>query len=475
MSTRSVIVRDLPADLETPLSAYWKLAHDEPYSFLLESVTGGEKLARYSLIGVRPSTILRARERNATISQGAETRQHALPDGEDALHLLQSLTPALPREILPDSPRLIGGAIGVLAYDFVRSLEKLPDNNPDALGLEDALFFICDTILVFDHARSRIRLIAQHEATPDGEMSARAELERLQSRLGQGLPALPAAPRKPAPEMTPNLSQEEFEAVVRRAIAYTGAGDCVQVVPSVRWSGAFQSHPVTLYRALRSLNPSPYMFLFRFGTWDLVGASPELLVSLTYRQARVRPIAGTAKRGLTPAEDNANAEALLANEKERSEHVMLVDLGRNDVGRVAEIGTVTVPDLMVIERYSHVMHIVSDVVGTLKKELNGYDLVRAAFPAGTLSGAPKIRAMQIIDELEPVRRGLYGGAVGYFSSTGDVDLAIAIRSVVLKDGQAHVQAGAGIVFDSNPTSEWHECQNKASAPLKALALAHEGD
>ena len=274
--------------------------------------------------------------------------------------------------------------------------------------------------------------------------------------------------------MAANLSRAEFEAIAARCVDYMNAGDGVQVVPSLRLSGPFASDPITLYRSLRSLNPSPFMFLLRLGDADVVGASPELLVNLTGRRARVRPIAGTRPRGTTEAEDRRLSEELLADEKERAEHVMLVDLGRNDLGRVCAYGTVRVPEIMVIERYSHVLHIVSEVIGELREGLSGYDLVRATFPAGTLSGAPKVRAMEIIDEVEPTRRGLYGGAVGYFSATGDVDLAIAIRTVVIKDGRAHVQAGAGVVADSIPAKEYEECWNKARAPLEALRRAHEG-
>ncbi len=458
------VVSDLLADLETPLSAYWKLSQGRPHTFLLESVTGGEQLARYSVIGFEPVATLRAKNETVWIQRGDRSETRTLSDGQDPLHVAKELMPDPPVEI-PGLPKFLGGAVGHLAYDFVRYLEVLPDSNPDDLGVADVFLFICRKVVIFDHARNLIRIIVL--ADPDGYADAVAEIEDARARLAAPLPALPATPTHVG-EVESNMTQADFEAAVCRMREYIVAGDGIQMVPSQRFRVSTNADPLHLYRSLRSLNPSPYMFLFRFGDYDLVGASPELLCGLTKRTARVRPIAGTRWRGPTPEVDESLAAELLADEKERAEHIMLVDLGRNDLGRVCEYGSVKVRELMVIERYSHVMHIVSDVVGTLRPELDQFDLVRATFPAGTVSGAPKIRAMEIIDELEPSRRGIYAGAVGYFAANGDMDTAIALRSILLKDGHAYVQAGAGIVFDSDPTKEYEETCNKAKAPLQAI-------
>ncbi len=448
--------REILADIETPLSAYWKLAHDEPNSFLLESVTGGEQLARYSFLGVRPKSVVRGR----------------VSDGPDLLAFLRDL-PHLPPEALSNLPKFVGGAVGMISYDYVRNIERLPTPPPDDLNLDDVAMMVVESVVVFDHAKNKMLVVCLADGSEAGYATAEKEISRIVDRLKQPLPALPNG-HFDAGSVHSNRGQHDFEAAVTRIIDYIGAGDCIQVVPSVRFSTNVEAHPVTVYRALRSLNPSPYMYLLRFGDFDIVGASPEVLVTLNGRTARVRPIAGTRARGTTAAEDDALAKELIEDEKERAEHIMLVDLGRNDLGRVCETGSVQVQDLMVVERYSHVMHIVSSVTGQLRQGLDGIDLVRATFPAGTVSGAPKVRAMQIIDELEPTRRNLYAGAVGYFSATGDLDLAIAIRTILIKGGTAYVQAGAGIVFDSVPRFEWKECQRKAQAPLKAVEMAQAG-
>ncbi|MBS1715963.1 MAG: anthranilate synthase component I [Armatimonadetes bacterium] len=444
--------REVLADFDTPLSAYWKLAHDEPVSFLLESVTGGEQLARYSFIGVRPKAMIRG--------------------GAERLAEVRNL-PRLDPESWEGLPKFVGGAVGMIAYDFVRSLERLPEPPADDLGLDDVAFMVVETVVAFDHVKNRIVVVSLCDGTAQGRSQAETEIERIVDRLSGPLPDLPKGASGPGPVLA-NRTQGDYEAAVSKIIGYVAAGDCIQVVPSVRFATKVDAHAVNVYRALRSVNPSPYMYLLRFGDFDVVGASPELLVSLVGREARVRPIAGTRARGATQVEDDALASELLADEKERAEHIMLVDLGRNDLGRVSETGSVHVRDLMVVERYSHVMHIVSSVEGRLAEGLDGVDLVRATFPAGTVSGAQKVRAMQIIDELEPTRRGLYAGAVGYFSVNGDVDLAIAIRTVLIKDGTAYVQAGAGIVFDSDPGSEWRECVRKAQASLRAIEIAQSG-
>lgn len=466
------IVRDVLADLETPLSAYWKLASDETFSFLLESVTGGEQLARYSILGVRPRLVLRTKGRAVRrITSRGESRD-TLEEGEDPLHVLAKAMGPEPLED-PSIPKFGGGAVGLLGFDLVRFFERLPDEPEDDLPVDEMAMMLCDTVVVFDHAKNLIRIVVTAAPNAEGYEAGCAEIERILARLKRPLPDLPNARRAPEP-VESNMPREKYEESVRRAIEYIGAGDCFQIVLSQRFSTRVQAHPLSVYRALRSLNPSPYMFLLRFGDFDVVGASPEILVSLSGRTARVRPIAGTRHRGADPAEDEALAAELLADEKERSEHIMLVDLGRNDLGRVAKVGTVQVHDLMKIERYSHVMHIVSDVTAELEEGKDAFDLLRAAFPAGTVSGAPKVRAMQIIDELEPTRRGVYAGSVGYVATSGDMDMCIAIRTLCIKDGVAYVQAGAGIVYDSVPEREYDECRNKAAACLRAVEMAQLG-
>ncbi|HVT14493.1 MAG TPA: anthranilate synthase component I [Fimbriimonadaceae bacterium] len=467
---RMAIYQDLLADVETPLSAYWKLAANETFSFLLESVTGGEQLARYSVLGVRPKEVLRTKDRRVRrISDGVS--EETLPEGRDPLDLLKEAMSGCEPLPVPDMPTFVGGAVGLLSYDIVRFFERIGDGTKDDLRLDDMAMMLCDTVVVFDHARNLLRVIVM--AGPDQYDEAVEEIGRVLDLLKQPLPPLPSDSHEIHPT-TANMDQPEFEGIVTRIREYIAAGDGIQMVPSQRFSTPVEAHPLTIYRALRSLNPSPYMFLLRFGDFDLVGASPELLVSLHGRRARVRPIAGTRWRGKDAEEDNALAEELLADEKERAEHIMLVDLGRNDLGRVCDFGSVKVNELMVIERYSHVMHIVSDVTGYLKADKDAYDLIRASFPAGTVSGAPKVRAMQIIDELEPTRRGSYAGAVGFLSHTGDLDMCIAIRTILVKEGVAHIQAGAGIVFDSDPAKEYVECLNKAKASLRAIELAQRG-
>jgi anthranilate synthase component I len=487
------VCRDLLADMETPLSAYWKLAHDEPCSFLLESVTGGEQLARYSILGVRPRTVLRSKGRKARkIGRNGEQRIE-LREGQDPLDLLKEelagLSGSDERRTTNDDdrdahslnrgggvqglPKFWGGAVGMLSYDLVRFLERLPDGQQDDLELDDMAMMLADKLVVFDHAKNLAKIIVLASGTPESYDEACAEIERIATRLKRPLPELPNA-KSEGHELTCNQTQEEFQAAAGRAIEYIGAGDCIQVVLSQRLETRLDSHPLSVYRALRSLNPSPYMFLLRFGDFDLVGASPEILVSLEDREARVRPIAGTRWRGKTPQEDEVLAQELLADEKERAEHIMLVDLGRNDLGRVCDYGSVMVNELMVVERYSHVMHIVSDVTGRLRPESDAFDLIRASFPAGTVSGAPKVRAMEIIEELEPTRRGPYAGSVGYIGANGDMDLCITIRTILIKDHRAYIQAGAGIVWDSVPEKEFEECRNKARAALRALEIAGEG-
>lgn len=466
------VYRDVLADIETPLSAYWKLASDETYSFLLESVTGGEQLARYSVLGVRPRAVLRTKGRSGRRITAKTESRFEIPEGKDPLDLLREELDR-PTLAVPGLPKFCGGAVGLLGYDLVRFFERLPDETTDDLGVDDMSMMLCDTVVVFDHAKNLIRIIVLAAGTPEGYDQASAEIERVLGRLQRPLPQLPSQKLTPQP-VRGNVTQEQYERGVERIREYIAEGDGIQMVLSQRFATPCQAHPISVYRALRSLNPSPYMFMLRFGDFDIVGASPEILVSLQGCTARVRPIAGTRRRGTNESEDRSLEAELLSDAKERAEHIMLVDLGRNDLGRVCEYGSVEVNELMIVERYSHVMHIVSDVTGTLREGLDGYDLVRASFPAGTVSGAPKVRAMEIIDELEPTRRGCYAGAIGYFGAYGDLDLAIAIRTLLLQDGVAYVQAGAGIVYDSDPAREYEECRSKAQAVLRAIEMAQQG-
>lgn len=468
------VYRDLLGDMETPLSAYWKLAHAESCSFLLESVTGGEQLARYSILGANPRCVLRTKGREVRRIAGGKEARSTLEDGDDPLTLLErEMADQVPVEV-PGLPKFCGGAVGMLSYDFVRFLEKLPDGQRDDLEVDDMAMMLADGVVVFDHAKNLIKIVVMASGSEQSYDEACREIDRIEGLLKGPLPPLPE-PVFADLEVSRNQTPETYQAAVRKVIEYIGAGDGIQMVVSQRLMTPFAGHPLTLYRTLRSLNPSPYMFLLRFGDFDVVGASPEILVSLNLGEARVRPIAGTRWRGATPEEDARLAEELLADEKERAEHIMLVDLGRNDLGRVCEYGSVKVNELMVIERYSHVMHIVSDVTGRLRQGMSAYDLIRATFPAGTVSGAPKVRAMQIIDEVEPTRRGPYAGSIGYIASDGDMDLCITIRTILLKGGNAFVQVGSGIVWDSTPEREWEECENKSKAAMRALELASSSE
>lgn len=467
------VTHDVIADVETPVSAYWKLAHDEEFSFLLESVTGGEQVSRFSILGVRPRSVLRVKNGDVRKSDANGTETSKLEAGQDPLHLLQGEMLPEPPVPVPGLPAFAGGAVGLLSYDIARYFERLPDSTVDDLQVDDMAMMLVDTVVVFDHAKNLLRVVVMTDGSEASYRTAEVEVQRVLDRLSSPLPSLPKG-RHEVHTVESNVDRAQFEAMVERMVEYIAQGDGVQMVPAQRFRTKVDAHPLTLYRSLRSINPSPYMFLLRFGDFDLVGASPELLVSLHGRRARVRPIAGTRWRGKDEEEDNALEKELLADEKERAEHVMLVDLGRNDLGRVCKYGSVRVNELMVIERYSHVMHIVSDVTGTLADGKDAFDLFRATHPAGTVSGAPKVRAMQIIDELEPTRRGSYAGAVGMFSHTGDLDTCIAIRTIYLKDGVAYVQAGGGVVYDSVPAKEYEESCNKAKAALRAIETAQRG-
>jgi anthranilate synthase component 1 len=470
------VYREILADRLTPVSAFEKIA-GENGSFLLESVEGGERLGRYSFLGGDPFLSVRSKGNVVAVTEDGRTETHALPSGEDALSFLKQLLSRYRFVETPGLPPFCGGAVGFLAYDMVRHFERLPDATVDDLGLDDCHFLFTDTLLAFDHVRHRLKVICNARIDGDPGVAydrAAVRIEQLVARLRT--PVLPSAspPGQQKLDVQANMTQSQYEAAVERCKDYIAAGDAFQVVPSLRFSVRLEACPFEIYRALRSVNPSPYMYYLEIGGQTIVGTSPEILVSLKDDKVTVRPIAGTRPRGATPEQDAALAADLLADEKERAEHIMLVDLGRNDVGRVADYGSVTVDELMVIERYSHVMHIVSNVSAKLAAGRDVFDVMRACFPAGTLTGAPKVRAMQIIEELEPTRRGLYGGAVGYFSFNGDMDFAIAIRTMLIQQETAYVQAGAGVVADSVPASEYRECVNKARALLAAIEMAEAG-
>ena len=454
------VYREIVADLETPVSAFLKINRGG-YSFLLESVEGGQRLARYSFIGTEPYRVLTTK---------AEDRKDPLPPIAEELGKYK---------IVPVSglPRFCGGAVGYLAYEAITRFEELPSPDDDPLGLPESLFMFVDTMLVFDHVTHKIKVLSYVRLDGDIEAAYRKAVDRIDSlvdRLSQPLPAgqrSRAAPHISGHRLTSNLSKEEFRAGVLRIKQYITAGEAIQVVLSQRLAQPTDVAPFEIYRALRTINPSPYMFYLDFTDFHIIGASPEILVRVEDGMVMTRPLAGTRLRGQTPAEDLRLEQELRNDAKERAEHIMLVDLGRNDIGRVSQPGTVEVSDLMDVERYSHVMHLVTHVQGRLRPELTAFDALRACFPAGTVSGAPKIRAMEIIAELEPQKRGPYAGATGYFSFSGNMDMAISIRTMVVTKGIAYVQAGSGIVYDSIPEREYEETMNKAQALLKAINQA----
>jgi anthranilate synthase component 1 len=473
------VVREIAADLDTPLSLFRRL-DDGRTSFLFESVEGGEKWARYSFIGTGARALFRARGADVEWEEHGRTERRRI-DGDPLTLLRDKLAawrPAAPPGI--PLPRFLGGAVGLVGYDWVRFVERVPDENPDPLGFPDLWFALPDTVVVHDSVRQSAFVVRHVEVQPG------ADLERLYADAVAALDSTVRTLREPAPADVPqepvrapmdvqrNMTREAFHDIVKRAKDHIEAGDIFQVVLSQQFQVPLQVDPLTIYRHLRRINPSPYLFFLRCEGPVVVGASPEIHVRLENGLIDLRPIAGTRRRGDTPEEDAQLAEDLLADPKERAEHVMLVDLGRNDVGRVAEIGSVHVNEFFEVERYSHVMHIVSNVQGRLRKGLDWLDLLRATFPAGTLTGAPKVRAMEIIDELEVSRRGPYGGCVGYVDYSGNMDTAIAIRTLVVKDGRIFLQAGAGIVADSDPEYEFQETVNKARALIQAIDMAREG-
>ena len=464
------------ADLDTPLSLYLKLAN-APNSFLLESVVGGERFGRYSFIGLPARRSLRSRGFATEVVQDGAVVER---DDGNPLDFVERYQRRQRVYVPPDMPRFCGGLAGYFGYDAVRYIEPrlARFGKPDEIGTPDILLLETQELAVVDNLAGKIYLIVYVDpAAADAYAAGQARLQTLLARLRSPL-APPASPPGEVSAPVRGFAKADFLAAVARAKDYIAAGDMMQVQVGQRIRAPYAQSPLTLYRALRSLNPSPYMYFYDFGEFQVVGASPEILVRQEATPAgtrvTIRPLAGTRPRGATPDEDRRLADELLADPKERAEHVMLIDLARNDIGRIAQTGSVQVTDEMVIERYSHVMHIVSNVEGLLRPGMSNFDVLRAAFPAGTLSGAPKVRAMEIIDELEPVKRGIYGGACGYLSYSGDMDVAIAIRTGVVKDGQLYVQAAAGIVADSVPESEWQETENKARALLRAAEMAQGG-
>ena len=473
---RIPLMCEVLADLDTPLSAYLKLA-DGPYSYLFESVQGGEKWGRYSIIGVPCRTLLEVYGNRVRIETDGETVEEV--ECTDPLAFIEAFQQRFRVADHPDLPRFTGGLVGYFGYDTIRYIEpKLAQcPNPDPIGNPDILLLVSDEVVVFDNLRGRLYVIVHVDPTSGGSF------ETGRNRLRQLVTMMRSAPVSPPQAESKNIdeshfisgfTEDGFKRAVERTKDYILEGDCMQVVLSQRLSIPFQAQPLDLYRALRGLNPSPYMYYLNLQGFHIVGSSPEILTRLEDGQVTVRPIAGTRRRGQTDEEDQALEAELLADPKELAEHLMLIDLGRNDTGRVAKIGTVSLTDKMIVERYSHVMHIVSNVTGELKEGMTAIDVLRATFPAGTVSGAPKIRAMEIIDELEPVKRGVYSGAVGYLSWNGNMDTAIAIRTAVIKGDTLHIQAGAGIVADSKPALEWEETMNKGRAVFRAVESAEAG-
>jgi anthranilate synthase component 1 len=468
--------RRLAADLETPVGAFLRLAQGEESAFLLESVEGGERIGRWTFMGVRPRRTLEARAGELTVTEGRRSKKHR----GDVFAVFEAMLGERKVAEVAGLPPFTAGAVGVLAYDAVRQLEKLPVRAKDELKAPDALLMFFEEMVAFDHVKKEMVLVAHAEVAGKRDKELRAAYDAAQKRLDALERQLERAlPKQKKPKalgearIKPRTRKEDFLRAVARAKEYIAAGDVFQVVLSQRFDVRPEVDPFEVYRALRTVNPSPYLYFLRMGERVVLGSSPEMLVRVAGRRVEYRPIAGTRPRSEDEREDARRAEEMRADEKEVAEHVMLVDLGRNDVGRVSEYGSVKVKELMSVERYSHVMHLVSAIEGTLRPELSAVDALKACFPAGTLSGAPKVRAMEIIEELEPVRRGIYGGAVLYADARGNLDSCIAIRSMYVDGAEGYVQAGAGIVADSVPELEFEECGNKARAVLRAVELARE--
>ncbi len=474
------VYKEILADLDTPVSAYMKIG-GEPYSFLLESVEGGEKWARYCFLGCGPSIIIETKGPAVIVRNNGVAEKKNI-DGNNPLSVLKDILSQYQPVDMPDLPRFSGGAVGFISYDMVRYFENLPDETENDLDIPDSIFVITDTLLIFDNVNQTIKVVSNAH-TQDRDLKevyqeTIAKIDALEKKLRQPVPNMSTGDSDSSAEIDPriesNFAKEHFKEAVLKAKRYIHEGDAIQVVLSQRLKFDLQQDPFTIYRALRTINPSPYMYYLNFGDVQVVGSSPEVLVRLEGDLVEVRPIAGTRKRGQNEEEDLLLEKDLLQDEKELAEHIMLVDLGRNDLGRVARVHSIEVNEKFSIERYSHVMHIASNVRGKLKEGLDCFDVLAAAFPAGTVSGAPKIRAMEIIDELEPTRRGIYAGAVGYISFSGNMDTAIAIRTLVVKDQVGYLGVGAGIVADSVPEKEFEETMNKGKAMLKAIGLAGRG-
>lgn len=476
------LYREILADCETPVSAFQKIDHGSS-AYLLESVEGGEKWARYSFLGSGSPVLLQADRESAVMMNGARSERVPLDDqaGAGSLDRLRRLMEAYRPVVVAELPPFVGGAVGYVGYDMIRSFEHIPARRKEETGFPLMGFLLTDTLLIFDNVAHTIKVIA-NAYLPSSKpadvkrayLDAALRIDRMIERLKRPLRRKRSPSRRTPLKFTSNMSRADFEKMVMRTQEYIRAGDIVQTVISQRWEARIRTSPFEIYRALRLVNPSPYMYYLRIGDIELVGSSPETLVRCEKGCVSLRPIAGTRRRGASEQEDQLLEGELEADTKERAEHIMLVDLGRNDIGRVAVPGSVSVDGLMRVERYSHVMHLVSQVTGRLEEGKSSYDVLQSCFPAGTVSGAPKIRAMHIIEELEPTRRGLYAGAVGYFSFSGNMDMAINIRTIVIKGHRAYIQAGAGIVADSEPEREYDETCSKARAMMKAVELAERG-
>jgi anthranilate synthase component 1 len=470
---------EILADFDTPVSALRKIETGD-YAFLLESVEGGEKWGRYSFLGTEPSVVIRSKESNIEIMENGKVVKRQGNPIDSLREVLSRYTPVVNRDL----PRFHGGAVGYFGYDVVRFVEKLPEIAKDDLKLWDSVFMITDSVLVFDNITNKLKIISNAYVSKPNEAKrayrAAVEkienlIEKLRSPLSQHeSKSRPLSDKARSSRLKSNFKRQEFLEAVRKTKEYIRAGDIIQSVISQRWETDLDVVPFDLYRALRVLNPSPYMFYLKMDEDYLIGSSPEVMVRVEGDKIENRPIAGTRPRGLNASNDKVLEKELLSDPKERAEHIMLVDLARNDLGRVAKYGTVKVDELMIVERYSHVMHIVSNVIARLKADKDAFDVIKATFPAGTLSGAPKIRAMEIIEEMEPTRRGAYGGAVGYFSFSGNMDTCITIRTFVIKGNKVYIQAGAGIVADSDPEREYHETVNKVKALIQAVEVSRAG-
>ena len=470
------VYREMLADFDTPLSCYKKIDKGD-YSFLLESVEGGERIARYSFLGSEPSLVFSSKRNTIHLREGKLTKSF---EAKDPIEELKKILSQYKVVKVNGLPRFFGGLVGFLGYDMIRFIEEIPDKNPDDMKIDDAIFMLTDTILIFDHVDHKIKIVSNAHIKGDPAKSydeAVRKIDKIAADLRKPppsiVPYLPAKRKLSALKVRSNVDKAGFEDAVKKAKTYIKKGDIIQVVLSQRFETPIRSHPFHIYRALRSINPSPYMYYLKMGEFSLVGSSPEVMVRCEDGVVELRPIAGTRPRGTSEEEDAMLIKDLLGDPKERAEHIMLVDLGRNDIGRVCDYNSVKVSELMTIEKYSHVMHIVSDVSGHLSRGKDSFDVIRATFPAGTVTGAPKVRAMEIIDELENTRRETYAGSVGYFSFSGNLDSCITIRTILIKNNVAYIQAGCGIVADSVPEREYMETMNKAKALIKAIELAEE--